>query len=100
MNNKHVNEIYREQVDTVLRMKTDEFAFLGFDKITPDDLWEYLTDFKWVKVQEVMPLNAVITDIYSAKVGDYMGYESFKAIKTGVVQSGDSIDLGDLSDLF
>lgn len=100
MKNEHVNEIYREQVEAVLKIKTEEFAFLGFDSISQCDLWEYLTDFKWMKVKEAMSLNTVVADIYSAKVGDYMSYASFKALKTGVVNNGDEIDLGDLSDLF
>lgn len=100
MKNIHVNEIYREQVETILKKKSEEFSYLGYDGVSPSDFWEYLTDFKWNKTKEVMPLNAVVTDIYSTKVVDYMNYASFMAIKTGVVHNVEEIDLGDLSDLF
>lgn len=100
MRKEHLNEIYRASVESVLQEKVEEFAFLGYADVSTDELWGYLTEFKWTKLLETMPLNKVVTDIYSSKVGDYMSYASFVAIKTGVVYDSKSIDLGDLSDLF
>lgn len=100
MENNHVNEIYRKKVEHILQKKTEEFAHLGFDSVSKSDFWEYLIDFRWKKVKEKMPLNAVVSDIYSVKVGDYMSYASFLAIKNGAIQNGGRIELGDLSDLF
>lgn len=47
MENSHVNENNRTQVQPVLKSKLEEFRLLGVDSVTEQGLWEYLIKKKW-----------------------------------------------------
>ncbi|MDR4948712.1 post-transcriptional regulator [Neobacillus cucumis] len=82
MENSHVNENNRTQVQPVLKSKLEEFRLLGVDSVTEQGLWEYLIKKKWKKVKHEMRLYEMIQEILSVKVSDYLNYVTIESYKT------------------
>lgn len=77
-----------------LSFKSAEFARLGYTTITPEDLWEYFTDFKWKRERPVR-YYLEIRDIMEVRPNDYFTYASLNA----QVYSATSLDEMNLEDL-
>jgi len=60
----------------------EEFHLLGYDKITEDELWNFLKDKKWNKIDGVK-IHRLAEDILSVKVNDFMNYTTIETYKTG-----------------
>ena len=82
MENSHVNEKNRTQVQPVLKSKLEEFRLLGVDSVTEQGLWEYLIKKKWKKVKQEMRLYEMIQEILSVRVSDYLNYVTIESYKT------------------
>ncbi|MBM7651795.1 post-transcriptional regulator [Neobacillus cucumis] len=82
MENSHINENNRTQVQPVLKSKLEEFRLLGVDSVTEQGLWEYLIKKKWKKVKHEMRLYEMIQEILSVKVSDYLNYVTIESYKT------------------
>ncbi len=82
MGAEHIDHHFRSQVKPVLLSKLDEFRLLGYDSISEDELWEFLIRKKWKKVNDERKLHAIIQDIFSIKVSDYLSYRTIETFKT------------------
>jgi hypothetical protein len=78
----HPAEQFREQVEPVIISKIEEFQLLGYDKVTPNEIWDCLMKKKWKNMKEEMKLYQVVNDILSLKIGEYMTYATIEAYKS------------------
>ncbi|MFT4412766.1 post-transcriptional regulator [Fredinandcohnia humi] len=77
----HLFDSFRESVAPALKSKLEEFDLYGYDKVTEDELWNFLKNKTWKKVSEEKPIHQIVNDILTVKVGDYMNYVTVEAFK-------------------
>ena len=82
MDNSHVNEEFRTQVQPVLKSKLEEFRLLGIESVSEQGFWGFLVKKKWKKVKHEMRLYEMIQDILSVRVSDYLNYVTIESYKT------------------
>lgn len=96
MENSHVNDRFRTQVEPALVSKISEFCLLGYNSVTVSGLWDFLQRKKWKKVKEEMLLHEVIRDILAVKVSDYMSFATIEAYKAPKFSFDDENDWKEL----
>ncbi|WP_170289321.1 post-transcriptional regulator [Metabacillus lacus] len=80
-------EVYRQHVKPYITSKLEEFKLLGYDDISEEELWAFLINKKWKKVQELM-LYELVADIAGTKVSDVLNYSRIQAYQnTGWLES-------------
>lgn len=77
----HQYDHFRKEVKEVLHSKVDEFHMLGYDSITEDIVWEYLTNKKWRRPKEDIHIYEIVNDIYTLKVSDVVSYSQIEYLK-------------------
>jgi hypothetical protein len=75
-------EEYRKQVQPALISKLEEFELYGYDKVTVEELWEYLTKKRWKRVKEEKQMHEIVNDILKINVSDYITYATIEAFKS------------------
>lgn len=70
--------LYR-QVQECCASKADEFALLGYDSVTAEEVWACVTS----AYREVPPLHRVVNDVLSLKVTRYMNWVMTSMYKNG-----------------
>ncbi|QFT90017.1 Post-transcriptional regulator ComN [Bacillus sp. THAF10] len=78
--NEHPYDMFRYELEPVLRSKLEEFQLFGYNTVTEEELWECLTKKKW-KRPETKRLHELVNDVYSLSVSDYMTYITIEAYK-------------------
>ena len=73
---------FRKQVKPALRSKLEEFILCDCDRVTEDELWDFLTKKKWKKVKEEIMLYEIIQDILAVKVSDFFSYSRIDRLKS------------------
>jgi hypothetical protein len=96
MDNSHVNEHFRTQVQPALASKLREFRLLGIDSVTEKELWEFLVKKKWKKVKIEMRLYEIIQEILTVKASDYISYATIESFKTSEFSFDDQDELNEL----
>lgn len=84
MNNNTIHPLqqYRTEVEPAIKSKLDEFELYGYDKVTEDELWEYLIKKRWKRHSEEKQLHQVVNDILRTNVSDYINYATIEAYKS------------------
>ena len=77
----HMNDFLRKDVKVVLDSKLEEFSLLGYERVTEQELWNFLTRKKWRKETEPKLVLEVVSDIMSIKVGEFINYATVEAFK-------------------
>lgn len=80
--------------ETWLCLKSSQFSRLGYPSINEQDIWEYLTSFKW-KHQKDLRYHQAVRQIMSMQPNDYFNYASLDAQVHSPASLGD-IDLNGL----
>jgi hypothetical protein len=78
----HPYSQFRKQVRPALRSKLEEFVLCNCDRVTEDELWDFLTKKKWKKVKEEIMLYEIIQDILAVKVSDFFSYSRIDLLKS------------------
>ncbi|AIE60864.1 post-transcriptional regulator [Bacillus methanolicus] len=81
MNVGHEYDRFRTLVKPALESKLNEFRLLGYEKITEQELWDFLTKKKWKKVREEIHLYQIVQEILSVQVNEYMNFATVEAFK-------------------
>lgn len=81
MEASHEYDQFKKEVSPALRSKREEFFLLGYDNVTEEDIWNYLTKKKWRKAAEPLKLYEMVQHILSLKIGEYMHHASIQALK-------------------
>ncbi|WP_286886183.1 post-transcriptional regulator [Aneurinibacillus sp. UBA3580] len=68
-----------EKLAYVCEIKVQEFAMLGYEDITMEEIWECVSE----KYKEMPPLHKVVNDILSLKPGRWMNWMTMRAYKGG-----------------
>ncbi len=85
-------EQFRDAVKPALLSKIEEFQLFGYDKVTEEELWNYLIKKKWKRDREEKLLYQIVNDIFDVKVGEYMNYATVEAFKSPNWFSEDGIN--------
>ncbi|MGG3564594.1 post-transcriptional regulator [Neobacillus rhizosphaerae] len=96
MDNSHVYDQFRIQVQPALASKLSEFDLLGYDSVSENELWNFLIKKKWKKLKVEMKLYEIIQEILSVRVSDYMSYATIEAYKTVEFSFEDENELKEL----
>ncbi|WP_141433656.1 post-transcriptional regulator [Bacillus sp. 03113] len=92
----HKYDHFRKVVEPALQSKLEEFQLLGYNTITEDELWNYLTKKKWRKAKEEIKLFEIVQDIMMVKVSDYLNFatiESYKSDEFSLDNEKDRLEL-------
>lgn len=81
MGKSHNYDRFRYTVQPALATKVNEFRFFGYNTITEQALWEYLTQKKWKKIKADIHLYEVVQDILSVKVSDWISFTTIETYK-------------------
>lgn len=81
MENSHAFNQFRSKVGPALVSKLEEFQLLGYDSVSEDGLWDFLTRKKWKKVKDEKKFYEIVADILSVKVGDFISYTTIETYK-------------------
>lgn len=101
MEDKHPYEKYRQEMYPALKSKQEEFDLLGYPDITEEDIWTYLIQKKWKKVDADARQYEIIQDIMRVKVSDYMLFATTAALVEGENMKKDiAPGLEEFKDLF
>lgn len=52
MENSHAFNQFRSKVEPALISKLEEFQLLGYDSVSEEGLWDFLTRKRWKKVKD------------------------------------------------
>ncbi|MBT2688052.1 post-transcriptional regulator [Bacillus sp. ISL-47] len=77
----HEYDYFRTEVRPALESKLDEFRLLGYEKVTEQELWGFLTKKKWKKPKENVRLFEIVEEIMTVKVSEYIHYATIEAYK-------------------
>ncbi|WP_445490176.1 post-transcriptional regulator [Niallia sp. 03133] len=77
----HLYDHYRKEVQPALKSKLEEFHLLGYETITEDELWFYLTKKKWKKPADSGRLFILVQDILNVKIAEYMNFATIEAYR-------------------
>ncbi len=92
----HMNDFLRKDVKVVLDSKLEEFSLLGYERVTEQELWNFLTRKKWRKETEPKLVHEVVSDIMSIKVGEFINYATVEAFKEAEFSFNDEDELREL----
>jgi len=96
MEDSHKYTHFRYQVQPALVSKLEEFYLLGYDSVSEDGLWNFLTKKRWKKVKEDINLYEIIQDILAVKVSDFINFATIEAYKTTEFSFEDDNELKEL----
>lgn len=71
-----------EKVQEILNIKVEEFQYLGYPSITPQDLWGYCIEKTWRKKDvENLRLHELTSGIFGASASQVLNYLQVKDLK-------------------
>ncbi|MGD6816682.1 post-transcriptional regulator [Metabacillus sp. 84] len=81
---KHPAELYRHHVRPFMKSKLEEFAVLGYDQVSEQELWTYLVKKKWktISKDEEIAVHKMVSGIMSVRAGEFMNYAAVESYKT------------------
>lgn len=59
------------QVYNLCKSKSEEFALLGYENVSPKEIWECVS----ASYKEIPPLHRLVNDILSLKTTKYMNWQ-------------------------
>lgn len=83
-----------ENLEPWLLLKADEFKLMGYDEISLNEIWFYLTSFKWKNHQDISFYQQV-SDLSSLKPTEYLSFALMQRQK----EAEKEVDLFDIDDL-
>jgi len=69
---KSLRELY-DRIKPALRTKCNEFKKIGYSEIKESDIWNYLTDKKWINSKQ-LTISEMVEDIFSISEGEMTNY--------------------------
>jgi Post-transcriptional regulator len=76
---EHPVDKYREDLIEVVNSKVEEFHFLGYDRVTEEEVWDCLKKRKWKKYKEEKMLHQLVNDVLSLSPSEFMNYLTIEA---------------------
>ncbi|TCN24590.1 post-transcriptional regulator [Mesobacillus foraminis] len=85
----HKYEAFQKDVQPALKSKQEELAMLGYEGVTEQEIWNFLTRKKWKKTKDDIRLYEIVADILSVQPGEYMNFVTIEAFKIGSLSLDD-----------
>ena len=80
MTNLEQVQAWKEHVYPVLISKAEEFQLLGYESVTPENIWDcMLAKLKRRKKEEYM-LHQLVNEIFKLSANEYMNWLSIQAV--------------------
>lgn len=92
----HAYDDFRAEVNLALVSKLEEFHILGYDSVSQNELWGYLTKKKWRKPKEDIHIYEIIADILAVKVSDFISFATIESYKSAEFSLDDEHELKEL----
>jgi hypothetical protein len=73
-------EDWKNELGPVLNSKIGEFHLMGYESVTMDELWKFIT-VKLKKKQQEWMLHQVVQAIFKLKVNDFMNWLTIEAFQ-------------------
>lgn len=67
-----LKELY-DRIHPALKARSNEFKKIGFKEVNDSDIWNYLTENKWKKTEN-LTLSEMVNDIFDVKYDDVLNY--------------------------
>lgn len=91
-NHSHPLDHFREQVKPAVISKIEEFVLLGYDRVSEEEIWKYLTMKKWKRNSEGKMLHQVVNDILTLRICEFMNFATVEAYKSPDWFSTDGVE--------
>lgn len=75
-------EAYKQELQPVLKSKVDELILLGYQKVTTEELWNFLIAKKWKRIGNDVRLHRLVNDVLAVKAQAFMSYQTVEAFKS------------------
>ncbi|WP_236001847.1 post-transcriptional regulator [Heyndrickxia sporothermodurans] len=82
---REVDQLYDKYfnlLEPALKSKLDEFDLMGYEHVTMEELWKYLTKKKWKKRKSEIHIHELVSDILALKAGDFMNFAAIEAYRS------------------
>ena len=79
---RHEYDDYFHRLRPALMSKAEEFALLGYEDISMNDIWRYLTEKRWKKPTEGIRVHELVSDVLALKAGDFMNFATVEAYRS------------------
>ncbi|GGE75347.1 post-transcriptional regulator [Priestia taiwanensis] len=76
---EHPVDKHRDELAEVIMSKVEEFHFLGYDRVTVEEIWDCLKKKKWKKYKEDKLLHQLVNDVLSLSPSEFMNYLTIEA---------------------
>ncbi|MCM3568429.1 post-transcriptional regulator [Neobacillus mesonae] len=96
MENGHAYDHFRSEVHPALVSKLEEFHVLGYDSVSENELWKFLTRKKWKKTKGDIHIYEIIEDVLAVKVSDFISFTTIESYKTAEFSLDDENELKEL----
>ncbi|WP_054635542.1 post-transcriptional regulator [Thalassobacillus sp. C254] len=80
MKNEQQFDVWKNDLEPVLSSKTEEFQLMGYDKATNEEVWQCVMH-KVKKKKEFIRFHALVNEIFTLRVSDYMNQLTIEAYK-------------------
>ncbi|RXT14752.1 post-transcriptional regulator [Ammoniphilus sp. CFH 90114] len=78
MENSLTLEDLKKQMSQVCRSKAEEFQMLGYENVTPEEIWECVSS---AYKKEIPLIHRIVNDILSLKVTKFMNWMTMKVYR-------------------
>jgi hypothetical protein len=89
---QHPYEMIKEQIQPVLQSKLDEFWMMGYTHFHMEDLWEYLLQKKWRKVDPEIRIHRIVQDVFAIRIFDVLDFKSIQALRSNEMDLSEDAD--------
>lgn len=79
MTNLEQVQAWKEHVYPVLVSKAEEFQLLGYDAVTPENIWD-CTIAKLKRKKKEYPLHQLVNEIFKLSANEYMSWLTVQAV--------------------
>ncbi|WP_071460243.1 post-transcriptional regulator [Bacillus massilinigeriensis] len=69
------------EVEPALESKIEEFRMLGLNRVTAEELWNYLKRKKWAKIEGELRRYQLVADILAVKPGEFISFQTVEAFR-------------------
>jgi hypothetical protein len=77
------------KVEPVIANKLEEFAYLGYDTIAAQEIWDYCIEKKWRKRKvETIALHEIVATIFNVSASDIISYSQIQGFREIPLQVG------------
>ncbi|UTR09265.1 post-transcriptional regulator [Evansella sp. LMS18] len=75
-------QVWKEEIEPVLNSKAEELQMLGYENVSPEDVWECFTaKLPRIEVPEEVRPHWIVAEVFRLRAHDYMNWLTVAAYK-------------------